>query len=80
MFERAINKRLSEVKKGKSDGLHVSNKTTITRLQNNTDAVLHDLEPKKTTGSNYMNNVNNVKKDVKLKNILTEADKMNFES
>lgn len=55
----------------------MSNKSTITKLQNDTDAVLHDLEPNKVTNSKFMNNVNN---DVKLKNILTEAEKFTFES
>lgn len=64
------------MKKGKSDPLgYVSNKTTITKLQNHTDAVLHDLEPSRGVVSNHMNHVN---KDVKLKNILTEAENINF--
>ncbi|KAL5284920.1 hypothetical protein ACFFRR_006936 [Megaselia abdita] len=78
-FEKAVNKQLAEVSKGKGEGLHhyVSNNSTITKLQNNTDAVLHDLEPSRVTNSNFANNVN---KDVKLKNILSEAEKFTFES
>lgn len=56
----------------------MSNKTTITRLQNHTDAVLHDLEPSKAVVSNH--HLNHVSKDVKLKSILSEAENINFES
>lgn len=78
-FEKAVNNKLSQQKKGGGGANRaiVSNKSMITKLQNNTDAVLHDLEPTRIPNENHTNHVN---KDVKLKNILSEAEKFTFES